>query len=116
VSLRHSRQRERKHEAKQNAQKAFDKINPDVDLLNVICAAVERWKKSEQWTHDGGQFIPHPATWLNQHRWEDEIPKPAVSNQVKRVQEQEYEQRENHENGITDVPDWIKKHREELSS
>ena len=21
---------------------------------------------------DNGQFIPHPATWLNQERWDDE--------------------------------------------
>lgn len=105
-----------RHEAKQNALKAFQKINPDADLLNTICAAVERWKQSEQWTKDGGQFIPYPATWLNQRRWEDEIPSPAPAHQVKRVQEQEYEQRENHENGITDVPDWIKKYQEELSS
>jgi hypothetical protein len=27
---------------------------------------------SAEWTKDGGQFIPHPATWLNQKRWEDE--------------------------------------------
>jgi len=25
-----------------------------------------------QWTKDGGQFIPHPATWLRQERWTDE--------------------------------------------
>jgi len=29
-------------------------------------------KKSEQWTKDGGKYIPMPSTWLNQHRWEDE--------------------------------------------
>ena len=22
---------------------------------------------------DGGQFIPHPSTWLNRNGWEDEI-------------------------------------------
>ena len=25
-------------------------------------------------TRDNGQFIPNPATWLNQRRWEDEVP------------------------------------------
>lgn len=28
---------------------------------------------SEQWKKDGGQFIPHPTTWLNGDRWEDEV-------------------------------------------
>lgn len=105
-----------RHEAKQNAQKAFDKINPDADLLNMICAAVEQWKKSEQWTKDGGQFIPHPATWLNQHRWEDEIPKPTPQGQVKRVQEQAYEQRQNNENQMSDTPEWMRTYLADIAS
>jgi hypothetical protein len=32
---------------------------------------------SEQWRRDDGRFIPHPATWLNQRRWEDEA-EPAA--------------------------------------
>lgn len=38
--------------------------------LTVILAAIERHKDTEQW--DDPKFIPHPATWLNQRRWEDE--------------------------------------------
>lgn len=37
------------------------------------------WKKSADWTKDGGQFIPHAATWLNQKRWQDEAPKNGVN-------------------------------------
>ncbi|RKZ14217.1 hypothetical protein DRQ53_11995 [bacterium] len=37
-----------------------------------MLASVEAHKRSEQWTKDGGQYIPHPATFLNQARWEDE--------------------------------------------
>lgn len=29
---------------------------------------------SADWTKDGGAFIPHPATYLNARRWEDERP------------------------------------------
>ena len=36
-------------------------------------SAIEAQKKSPQWTKDGGQFIPHPATWLNGKRWEDQV-------------------------------------------
>jgi hypothetical protein len=37
-----------------------------------MLAGVERWKQTEQWQKEGGQFIPYPATFLNQRRWEDE--------------------------------------------
>ena len=60
--------------AKPDARKKFDKLNPDDELLEVMIQAVERQKQSDQWTKDGGQFIPHPATWINQRRWEDEQP------------------------------------------
>lgn len=26
----------------------------------------------DQWRKDDGQYIPHPATWLNREGWEDE--------------------------------------------
>lgn len=67
-----------RHVSKQNAFKAFEKLNPDDQLLEVMIKAVEQQKKSEQWTKDGGQFIPHPATWINQKRWEDEAPVAVV--------------------------------------
>jgi hypothetical protein len=41
--------------------------------LEVLLDAIEKHKQSAQWQKDGGQYIPHPATWLNQQRWEDEI-------------------------------------------
>lgn len=43
------------------------------ELVNQMITAVEQQKKSEQWQKDGGQFIPHPYTWLNQGRWKDEL-------------------------------------------
>jgi len=55
---------------KQDAKKAFAKIDVDID---VLLAALEKQKGSEQWQKDGGQFVPHPATWLNGRRWEDEL-------------------------------------------
>ena len=51
------------------ALKAWEKLNPPID---VVVAAL-RWQVGQpQWTRDGGQYIPHAATWLNQRRWEDE--------------------------------------------
>jgi hypothetical protein len=59
--------------AKAAARKAWDKLAPDAATAAAILAAVEQHKRSEQWVRDGGQFIPHPATWLNGRRWEDEL-------------------------------------------
>lgn len=54
------------------AEKAFKKYKPDDTLLSVMLSALSAQKRSEQWHKDGGQFIPYPATWLNQRRWEDD--------------------------------------------
>lgn len=59
--------------AKQAALRGWRRIKANQELLARILAAVERHKQSEQWQQDGGRFIPHPATWLNQKRWEDEV-------------------------------------------
>lgn len=40
--------------------------------FETIMTALERVKGSAQWQRDGGQYIPHPATWLNQERWDDD--------------------------------------------
>ena len=41
--------------------------------ISVILSAIEQQKQSVQWQKDNGQYIPNPATWLNQGRWQDEI-------------------------------------------
>jgi len=61
--------------AKEAARRIYERISPSEELNAVIISAVQAWSKSPQWTKDGGQFIPHAATWLNQKRWQDEIPK-----------------------------------------
>lgn len=55
------------------AEKAFSKAKINGHLADIL-SALDRQKQSEQWQRDGGQFIPHPATWLNQRRWEDGEP------------------------------------------
>lgn len=40
--------------------------------LQAVLKAIERARATEQWQKNGGQFIPHPSTWLSQRRWEDE--------------------------------------------
>lgn len=57
---------------KDAAQKAFEKRKPDRALVDQMLAAIAAQKASPQWIKDGGDFIPHPSTWLNQGRWQDE--------------------------------------------
>lgn len=58
---------------KGKARDSFRKISPNSELLEKILKAVEQQKKSEQWEKDNGKYIPNPATWLNQGRWDDEL-------------------------------------------
>lgn len=59
---------------KDAARKAFDKRKPGKRLLADMLLALDSQKQSEQWRKQGGQFIPHPSTWLNEGRWQDGEP------------------------------------------
>lgn len=65
-----------KKRSKGQAEKTWVKLKPDEQLFEAIMAGLERAKTSVEWTKDGGQFIPYPATWLNAKGWEDEPDKP----------------------------------------
>jgi hypothetical protein len=54
---------------KRTAIAAFKKHCMDVPMLEII-EAVKEQRRLIQWRHR--KYIPHPATWINQHRWEDE--------------------------------------------
>ncbi len=60
-----------KKRSKQKAQEKFLKLPRE--FLPKILRAVREQKESHEWQKEGGQFIPHPTTWLNGKRWEDEI-------------------------------------------
>ena len=57
---------------KQEAKKAWERHNGNRPPLETILSKIEILKKSEQWSKQGGQYIPHPATWLNRGGWDDE--------------------------------------------
>ena len=57
---------------KGKAAKAWDKLKVDEDLLGRIQHGLAAAKVSRDWTKDGGEYIPHPATWLNSRGWESE--------------------------------------------
>jgi phage replication O-like protein O len=60
---------------KRAALRAWKKIK-GLSLVKIL-QALEEQKQWEQWRREHGRFIPHPATWLNQGRWDDQpIDKP----------------------------------------
>lgn len=59
--------------AKGDARKAWgqtERIRPDMAML---LGAIQAQMASDQWRKNEGQFIPYPATWLRQERWDDEL-------------------------------------------
>lgn len=69
-----------KKEEKKDALKAFEKINPDDDLLETILQAVETAKKSQKW--QTRRFIKQPPVWLNKACWQDELVVAYTTKQV----------------------------------
>jgi len=65
-----------KKKGKEAARKAWKKLSPDLELCRAMSAALDQQKRSAQWQEAGGQYIPYPSKWLNEHRWEDE-PDPS---------------------------------------
>lgn len=66
--------------AKADAEKAWKAARINGEFQSVI-DAIEQQKQSDQWTKDGGQFIPYAATWIRKKRWADELSPqlPAMS-------------------------------------
>ena len=61
--------------AKPNALKSWLKIKPDDVVLKKMLDAINQ----QQLPSKEIQFVPHPATWLNAKRWEDEITAPTTN-------------------------------------
>jgi hypothetical protein len=56
------------------ANKVWKKITNEEGLFQRIILSVEKHKRSLDWIKDNGMYIPHASTWLNQQRWNDEVP------------------------------------------
>jgi len=61
-----------KKEGKGACRRWWKEHKPDDELLGLMLAKIEQAKQTQQWNEQGGKFIPMPATWLNQERWDDE--------------------------------------------
>ena len=63
---------------KDKAWESWERKSPPID---DVLRSLSWQKTSAQWTRDGGQFVPHPTTWINQGRWTDEPQSQAIPKQ-----------------------------------
>ena len=67
------------------AQKAWNKLKPDQSLTNQLIADIQARIDQGAWCTTGPDrnYIPGPAPYLNQRKWEDEIiPRPEFKKPV----------------------------------
>lgn len=64
-----------KKRGKKAALKAWQKAK-DKPALKIMLTTLAQQAQSPDWTRERGQFIPHPATYLNQGRWDDDVGEP----------------------------------------
>lgn len=62
-----------KRVGKEKAKKAFFKICLEDVVFRKILEALEKFKKTDDWKKEKGKYIPYPASWINQKRWNDEF-------------------------------------------
>jgi len=64
---------------KKTAKKAWLDIKPDEIMFSAIMMAINT--ANQYWKHQGISLkhIPHPSTWLNEERWDDEFPAEQLS-------------------------------------
>lgn len=54
------------------AQQTFLKLIKSEKVFDEVMKGLKIQKESIQWRTENGKYIPHPTTWLNGRRWEDE--------------------------------------------
>jgi len=57
---------------KQDAIKAWGQVKAE-GLTKVILDSLTQFRSSKEWARENGRYIPYPATWLRNRRWEDEV-------------------------------------------
>lgn len=55
------------------AEVAWRKLKPDKALLDLITKNIADRLMAGDWSVDRPEFVPHASTYLNQHRWRDQI-------------------------------------------
>lgn len=65
--------------ARADAERAWSKLKPNAELQATILRAIAEQCQGEDWSKEGGRYVPHASTWLNGSRWLDETSsRPAL--------------------------------------
>ena len=72
------------------AKKIWGRIKPTFEQKTKILDAIRKQKKSLQRQRDNGQYIPNPSTWLNESRWDDELPERVSSSNFTDYPQRDY--------------------------
>lgn len=62
------------HRNAYGARSEFVQLDPGEALFKEMMASLEKQKRSDQWTKDGGQFVPQAENWIRKQLWKDELP------------------------------------------
>jgi len=68
-----------KRRGKADAEKAWKAGRCDQIADTIVGDVRERQRRDHQWLKDDGKFIPYPATYLRNQRWEDEYERSPTS-------------------------------------
>lgn len=63
--------------SKKTAFEKFKRIDFKKTSFESIMISLEKQKQSDDWTKNGGQYVPMPQTWIFNERWTDEIQTPV---------------------------------------
>lgn len=58
--------------SKKDARKAWAQLNPTIELVDKILAALAWQVPAFKWDGPNQDYAPYPASWLNGERWTDE--------------------------------------------
>lgn len=60
------------------AENSFKDQVFDIESLNILISNLKNWIHSDQWTKEGGRYIPYLQNWLDRGSWRH-CPEPADS-------------------------------------
>ena len=85
-------------QAKPNAVAAYARLHPNEELRKKMLEALKKQCACPAWQREGGRYIPYPAKWIVERRWEDEVPekqeKTCGHTREWTVSAQDYDQRD----------------------
>ena len=67
--------------SKKPAFEKFKRIDFKKTSFESIMISLEKQKQSDDWTKNGGQYVPMPQTWIFNERWTDEVQAPVQPQQ-----------------------------------